>query len=372
MKLVKFLLLLLLFVTLLASKTYAQTADQIQEEIKQYELQLGKLANQAKSLTNQIALFYTQIKVAELKISQTEDKIVLLSGRIGQLETSLKNLSDAFATRATETYKMTRLGDPLIFLLSAPDLNEAVARYHYLQQIQEFDRSLLIKLQETQSNFKDQKNDQEILQKELQEQKNTLAIQKRNKAYLLQVTKNDEKKYQELLAAAKAELLVVLGEGKEVYLRNVNEGDIIGRIIPSASGCSSGQHLHFEVHKNGNVEDPNNYLRSISFAYDYGPDQYNYYGTINPHGSWNWPLAEPIQINQAFGGHTFARTFYPGGTHNGIDMDSLSSTAVKAVKPGKLYAGSLQCGGIYPGTLTYSKVEQADGIISWYLHMTPQ
>ncbi|OGM27146.1 hypothetical protein A3D00_05545 [Candidatus Woesebacteria bacterium RIFCSPHIGHO2_02_FULL_38_9] len=372
MKLVKFLLLLLLFVTLLASKTYAQTADQIQEEIKQYELQLGKLANQAKSLTNQIALFDTQIKVAELKISQTEDKIVLLSGRIGQLETSLKNLSDAFATRATETYKMTRLGDPLIFLLSAPDLNEAVARYHYLQQIQEFDRSLLIKLQETQSNFKDQKNDQEILQKELQEQKNTLAIQKRNKAYLLQVTKNDEKKYQELLAAAKAELLVVLGEGKEVYLRNVNEGDIIGRIIPSASGCSSGQHLHFEVHKNGNVEDPNNYLRSISFAYDYGPDQYNYYGTINPHGSWNWPLAEPIQINQAFGGHTFARTFYPGGTHNGIDMDSLSSTAVKAVKPGKLYAGSLQCGGIYPGTLTYSKVEQADGIISWYLHMTPQ
>ena len=40
MKLVKFLLLLLLFVTLLASKTYAQTADQIQEQIKQYQIQL--------------------------------------------------------------------------------------------------------------------------------------------------------------------------------------------------------------------------------------------------------------------------------------------------------------------------------------------
>ena len=159
--------------------------------------------------------------------------------------------------------------------------------------------------------------------------------------------------------------------GKETFLRDVSEGDTIGRVIPSASGCSSGQHLHFEVHSGGSIQDPNNYLKPISFSYSPGYDT-SYYGAINPHGIWNWPMNEPIEINQGFGSHPFAQAFYPGGVHNGIDLDSGSSTNVKAVKSGKLYGGSYQCGGRYAGTLLYAKVEQGDGITTWYLHMTPQ
>ena len=83
-------------------------------------------------------------------------------------------------------------------------------------------------------------------------------------------------------------------------------------------------------------------------------------------------MDEPIEINQGFGSHGFAQAFYPGGVHNGIDLDSNSSTQVKAVKPGKLYGGSYQCGGVYPGALLYAKVEQGDGFTTWYLHTTPQ
>lgn len=83
-------------------------------------------------------------------------------------------------------------------------------------------------------------------------------------------------------------------------------------------------------------------------------------------------MEEPIEINQGFGTHEFARIYYPGGVHNGIDLDSKTSTTVKAVKGGKLYGGSYQCGGKYPGTLLYAKVDQGDGITSWYLHMMPQ
>ena len=58
--------------------------------------------------------------------------------------------------------------------------------------------------------------------------------------------------------------------------------------------------------------------------------------------------------------------------HNGIDLDSNSSTQVRAVKAGKLYGGSYQCGGSYPGALLFAKVDNGDGTTSWYLHMTPQ
>jgi len=370
-----FLILLAFFLFILVvGRASAQTCSNItnvNERITCYENEVSRLQAQSKTLSNQIAQFDAQIRLATLKISQTEEKILLLGGRIDQLEGSLTALSGAFSSRAVETYKMARVGDPLLILVSAPDLTEAISRFHYLQRIQEADRDLLQRLQTAQNTYKGQKTDQETLQAELQKQKANLDKQKKEKAALLAVTKNDERKYQELLAAARAELAVILGQGSEKFLRDISEGEVIGRVIPSASGCSSGQHLHFEIHNGTSVEDPNNYLKPISFSYAPGYDT-SYYGAINPHGSWNWPMDEPIEINQGFGSHPFAKTFYPGGVHNGIDIDSTSSTSVKAVKAGKLYGGSYQCGGVYPGTLLFAKVEQVDGLITWYLHMTPQ
>ena len=344
----------------------------VSARINCYQDVLERLGSQSKTLSNQISQFDAQIRLTTLKIAQTEEKIALLSGRIDQLETSLTALTAAFSSRAKETYKMARFSQGFVFLLGSADLNETFSRFHYLTKIQEADRGLLERLQVAQTGYKEEKLSQEDLQKQLEEQKANLDRQKKEKANLLAVTKNDERKYQQLLASAQAELAVILGQGKESFLRNVNEGETIGRVIPSASGCSSGQHLHLEIHQNNQVKDPSDFLRSISFSYAYSPDQYGYYGTVNPHGSWNWPMQEPIVINQGFGSHGFARTFYPGGVHNGIDVDSDSSTSVKAVKPGKMYAGTYQCGGRYPGTLLYAKVEQSDGIIAWYLHMTSQ
>lgn len=367
-----FLLFSLAFFLNKAKLSWGKTVSEIQSEIENYERELSKLGAQSKTLANQVAQFDAQIRLTTLKIEQTQEKISLLGGRIDQLESSLDSLTSAFSTRAVETYKMNRVRDPLSFLVSAEDLNEVVSRYYYLRKIQQSDRELLERLQKAQTTYVGQKEDQETLQKELELANQNLAKQKQEKNYLLSVTRNDEKKYQQLLSSAKAELAVVLGQGKETYLRDVKEGDSIGRVIPSASGCSSGQHLHFEVHQNGSIVNPDGFLKPISFSYEYSNNQYSYYGTINPSGSWNWPMNEPIQINQAFGSHGFAKSFYPGGVHNGYDMDSTSGTGVKAVRAGKLYAGSYNCGGAYPGALVYAKVDHGDGITTWYLHMTPQ
>lgn len=180
---------------------------ELQTQIEQYQKEIDRLKVQQNTLNNQIAQFDAQIKLTELRIDQTEEKMNLLGGRIDSLEVSLQSLTEAFTGRAVETYKMARVGnDPVSLVATSSDLTLAVSRFNYLQRIQSADRELLIRLQKAQNSYKEQKTDLEGLQAELEGQRKNLASQKTSKNNLLQVTKNDEKKYQQLLSDAKAQL----------------------------------------------------------------------------------------------------------------------------------------------------------------------
>lgn len=346
-------------------------ADQLQEindQIKQYEADISRLKSQANTLSNQIAQFDAQIRLTTLKIQETQEKILLLGGRIDQLEISLEALTEAFATRATETYKMTRLGDSLIMLITASDLGEIVSRYHYLQRIQEADRDLLVRLQEAQDVYEDEKVDQEDLQGQLEEQGRVLGAQKTAKAELLAITKNDEKKYQNLLAKARAELAaiqaIIAGRGEETRVRDVNEGERIASILtfgPNLYACSTGPHLHFEVAQNQVTQNPFSFLSSKSLVWD------NIDSPQNGTGSWIWPLNDPIRITQGFGQTSYSSR-YAGGMHTGVDMVNKDNSEIKAVKKGTLYRGGIGCRG---GTLQYVRVDHADDDYdTYYLHVS--
>ncbi len=188
------------------SSISAVTLEELNRQIEEYQREISRLKTQANTLSNQIAQFNAQIRLTTLKILETQEKILMLGGRIDQLEVSLEVLTDAFSTRAAETYKMVRLGDPLIFLISAKDLSEAVSRFHYLKKIQEADRDLLTRLEKAQGIYEEEREDEEDLQAQFEEQNRVLGVQKAAKANLLVVTRNDESRYQQLLAQAKAQL----------------------------------------------------------------------------------------------------------------------------------------------------------------------
>lgn len=335
------------------------------ERIACYQEELGKLGAQSKTLSNQIAQFNAQIKLTTLKISQTEEKIALLGGRIDQLEGSLTALSTAFSSRAVETYKMARVGDPLLLLISAPDLRDAVSRFHYLQRIQEADRDLLSRLQSAQTTYKEEKTDQETLQEELEKQKAELDKQKKAKNALLQQTKNDEKKYQELLAQALAEKAAIeaaLVSG--VQVGPVNQGDPIGLVGNSGyPSCSTGKHLHFEIRKDGTWTDPVPYLQNKSVI-----DDQNGGGNIAlGSGNWPWPIQDAIRVTQFYGHTPYSwRYTYSGGIHTGLDMVSASSDVIRAPAAGTLYKSAQKCGS---SIINIIYIEHGSGLISLYLHV---
>lgn len=349
---------------------------ELQGQIETYQKEISRLQLEANTLKNQIAQFDAQIKLTELKILETEEKITLLGGRIDQLEFSLDALTKAFSSRVSETYKLSRINSTFLYLLSAPDLSAAVSRFHYLQKVQESDQDLLLRLTTAQTSYKDQKKDQEELQVELEEQKLVLDSQKKAKAKLLEVTKNDEKKYQSLLAAARAEYeaiqAIIAGKGTEEEVGKVTEGSRIASVIQGASCNSSGSHLHFIVRQGTNALNPFSYLSSsISHENCSGSSCGSGDGdAFNPSGSWNWPIDSPIKFMQGYGSTWGVRNSWVGriySFHNGIDINSQSSN-VKAVKSGTLYRGSY--GGSGGCRLRYVHVDHDDSDLdTLYLHI---
>ena len=358
----------LFFMFLLAAPSFAESDGdklrELREQINEYTGRIKELQSQAVTLGNQIAQFDAGISLAELQIEETQERIALLGGRIGQLSDSLNDLSNAFESRVAETYKIARLGQDPLAIIVADDLNLAVSRFHYLQEIQKADRDLLSRLERAQTNYIAQRDELQVLEEELGEKRQVLSAQKSAKADLLRVTKNDEKTFQQLLAKARAELeaiqAIIAGKGEETEVGGVGEGERIASIIPSASACSTGAHLHFEVVKDRTHQNPFNFLGPKSLIWDNGdPEQ-------NGNGSWQWPLSDPIRVTQGFG-QTAYSSRYASGLHTGIDITNQNKDyTVKAVRTGTLYRGAIACGG---GTLRYVRVQQNEGFDTYYLHV---
>src|SRR5579884_164565 len=382
--------LLVLFVTFfftkptLADDNLNQELTTNQQEIDQLTAQLNQAQNQEKTLSSQLSYIDNQTKLTELKIQQTNyqiqklnQEITDLDSRITRLSTSVDSISNVLLNRIVSTYKYGNVS-MIDLLFSSNGFSDLLERLKYIQVAQANDKKVLYQLQATKTTYNDQKTDkqtrqeqQQQLDQQLQTYQTQLDGEKATKAALLKITQNNEAVYQQKLQTALPEQQAILsildGGGNEVPDGNVNQGDVIGHVIVGPSACSSGTHLHFEVHVSGSIVDPSNYLSSGSFSYidnDGGADE----GAINPHGSWAWPLDGPIYITQGYGMTPYARAtgaYGPSG-HTGIDMYSPSSYAVHAVRGGALSTGGIACGG---GTLHYKKVDHGDGTAAYYLHM---
>lgn len=190
------------------------------------------------------------------------------------------------------------------------------------------------------------------------------------------ITKNDEKKYQNLLAQAKSEMeaiqAIIAGRGKETHVGHVDEGQKIATIIDGPSCNSSGSHTHFIVGQSGKTLNPFNYLKpGIDYENCSGSSCGSSDGdSFNPTGSWNWPIQPKIHFAQGYGVTWAVRNTWAGRVynfHNGIDINS-DSAAIFAVQSGELYRGS------YSGTngcqLRYVRVNHDNSDLeTYFLHV---
>lgn len=357
-----------------------QSASDLQKTIDDLKDKISELQGQAKTLSSQIAIMDSQIRLTEARIAQNKKDILDLTldidtatKKISILQDSLENLTEILINRIVATYESGRV-KPFEMLLTSSNASDLFLRFNYLKIVQVHDKKLIYEVQQAKNDytnqkeiFEDKKKKIEALKLSLERYTLQLGREKSGKSVLLAATKNDEKIYQQRLQAALAEQLAIAsiaaGGGNAISAGQIKEGDIIGYMVQGKSACSSGTHLHFEVRANGNLQDPSGYLGGKSVTFDNSPD-----GQFSFGGSWRWPISDPISIEQGYGMTYWARIgWYGGGPHTGIDMYS-SSSPVFAVKDGELFKGSITCGG---GQLLFSRVDQSNGVQTYYLHMIP-
>ena len=189
----KKIILLIIFVLLffISQNISAQNVGEVAEKIEEYQKKLTDLGRQRDTLSAEIQYMTLQINLTALKIQETEEKIIstqkeveILTTRIRGLDTALSHLSKLLLKKMVESYK----NKPLTFfdiLFNSQNANDFIGKVKYLKTAQENNQKLLIQVQETKINFEEQKKIRQIkkeeldlLEKQLIDQKNDLNYQK--------------------------------------------------------------------------------------------------------------------------------------------------------------------------------------------------
>lgn len=198
---------------------YGQSADELSAQIEQYTQKLNELGSAKNTLANQIKLLDSQYQLTLLKITQTENSIKTLEKEIanldveiGKLEVQINQLSVAYIHQTVQNYKLQKRIPAFAFLFSS-NLNAFLEQQRYMTSVQKNSQTNLLDMETVRANYDIQKTakekkqtELEDLQKTLATQKTTLNNQKAAKNNLLEATKNDEKKYQQLLTEAQSQL----------------------------------------------------------------------------------------------------------------------------------------------------------------------
>lgn len=190
-----------------------------QDQVTCYENQQRICTNQENTLSGEITRMNNQIKLTTIQIQSTQNKINTLLSEISQLENEVQRLEGILNTRLTlllhripEAYKRS-VAPQFGILLFSSNLSDFIERAAYLSAVQKEDAALVFEVKATQNSYNDSKKLREDkktqldqVQTQLEVQSQQLAEQKEAKNELLTQTQGQEVIYQQLLAAAKAQL----------------------------------------------------------------------------------------------------------------------------------------------------------------------
>lgn len=331
------------------SAAYAQTADelrnqinghnaqieQLNKEIAAFEKQLTEVGAKKQTLQNTLTTLdisrkklTSQINVTKNKISAIQLEIQTLSGSIVDKETSIKKDGEGLAQALSRVYEAGEqsMAEQILGTESMSALwNDFEANSAFQDAVMDHIHSLSEAKEElTISRDASEKKHQELERerRNLISEQTSLDINRKEQQSLLAQTKSQESNYQAILREKQA--------AKEAFEKTLND------------------------------------LES-KLQYTLDPSRIPAAGK----GILRWPL-DNVKVTQYFGNTEFARSgAYSGKGHNGIDLRASIGTPIKAALTGTVKGTGDS--GLVRGCYSYGRwvlIQHGNGLTTLYAHLS--
>lgn len=202
----------------LAEDCAANDIDCLNRKIEEYKNKISELQGQQQTLSSAIRFLDSKVQLTENEIQKTQAEISMLQAQIGELgvrisglEVSLKKVSEQLIARIQDMYK-ERYRSPPITLLFSDSFAQLLTKQKYARLSRGYTEAILREAEKQRVVFAQEKDLKEqkqrevkALQAKLAKQRDVLGQQQNDKKKVLEETKNDERKYQELLSIAEAQ-----------------------------------------------------------------------------------------------------------------------------------------------------------------------
>ncbi len=294
-----------------------------------------------------------EIEAQNVEIRMLERDIEETQNNIATVEQEKQKLDASISKRLTLSYKYSFV-NALELLVQSQDLDFLLRKMKYLVETKRSDRELLAEMNNksvildaeekvlgvSKLNLEKARIEVEEKKTSLNTEKDSLAKQQQEQAYLLDQSKKREESYKDALTQIEAsqnqvtqQITAVIRQmyerGQIVVDREVSKGEIIG--FQGYTGFTYGSHLHLEVYNaRGQRVNP------FSAGYFTGGSLYTSVGS----GTYNQPLD----------GGVLTQTFH--SVHPAIDLQSTSS----GDQSGDQYYGhEIRCYGMTRRTGYYNR-----------------
>ncbi len=199
--------------------------EALERQAREYQEIIDQKQGEIKSLKNQIAIFNARINKLQIEINITEDDVEQTKLEILQLEYGIDQTGDDIIEQKDNLAKIIQTiaeydqTSQIEIILASEDFSDFFNQLNYLDNLQngvkeKVDQLKLLKdkLGQDKESKEVKKERLEVLKKQLDQQKWSLASQRNSEQALLNYTRGEESKYQQMLANIEAQKKSLLGD----------------------------------------------------------------------------------------------------------------------------------------------------------------
>lgn len=343
--------------TSISQPVEASKANELQDKLKAleaqsvaYQAQAEELRHQAASLQNTISAINAEKAAIQLQIDISQTKYEGLVAQISETEAKIEQQKEVLGDTLANLYVDSDV-TPLELIAGSKSIGDFMDKQSARSAIRDQLNKTIKSVKELKAQLVIQRTETEQVLKDLSAQRGALVEKEAEMARLLEQTRGEEARFQQLNAETVAQRAAVYKELESLNTSNlsvaptgyVTAGTVIGYV--GNTGYSFGAHLHLEARMNGRVTDPNPYLNS------------------------NWQRPTSGEISQSYG-NTDCSLYSGNCQHPGIDYAPAAGTPIRAVADGMLYRDNT---GSMLGTGAYgcvAVINHGGSLQSLYGHMT--